>query len=75
MSSAPFAPSPSLHSPRGEILSLNGFYTNDAELAADDTEVEGTIIARRISPVAGAGSGAGSETGAGGPTLVDGPVL
>ena len=48
---------------------------NDAELAVDDTEVEGTIIARRISPATGAGVGAGAKTGARGPVPVDGPVF
>ncbi len=75
MSTATFAPFPSLPFPRGEFLSLNGFGTNDAELAVEDTKGEGIIIARRISPVARAGGGAGTETGAGVPAPVNGPVL
>ena len=52
-----------------------GFGANNAELAVDDTEIEFTIIARRISPATGAGGGAGAETGVGGPVPVDGPIL
>ena len=57
------------------LSSLNRCGTNDAELAVDDTEVDGTIIARRISPATGAAAGAGAETGTGGHVPVDGPVL
>ena len=59
----------------GELPSLNEFGVNDAEIAVDDTEVEGTIIARRSNPTTGAEGGAVAETGAGGPVPVDGPIL
>ena len=85
VSSAAFTSTPSLPSPRGELFSLNAFGANDAELAVDDTEVKGTIIARRSSPATGAGGGPGAETGAGGgpeaetrtggPVPVNGPIL
>ena len=44
VSSAAFTFAFFLSSSRGEFLSLTGFGTNDAELAVDDTEVDGTII-------------------------------
>ena len=43
----------SLLSPRVELSSLSRFGANDAELAVDDTEVQGTIIARRSNPAVG----------------------
>ena len=73
--SAAFASTSSLPSPCGELSSLSGFGANDAELAVDDTEAEGTIIARRINQATEAGGGAEAETGAGKPVPVHGPNL
>ena len=64
-------PLPSVVSRRGS--SLTGMGTNDAKLAADNTEFEGTVISRRISPATGGRGEAGAVTGTGGPFPVDGP--
>lgn len=66
MSSAVFVSPSSLLSFRGDFCLLYCIGTNDAKLAADDTEVVGAIIAQRISPAAGDRGGAGGATGAGG---------
>ena len=54
------APTSSLLSPCCEFFSIDGIGTNDTELAADDADVVGTIITRRVSPTAGARGGAGA---------------
>ncbi len=66
MSSVAFGSTSSLLSPRGELFSLIGFGTNDAELAVDDTEFEGTTsLDASVQPLE-LGVGLGLRLGLGG---------